>query len=827
MATPFPSLEGKYEILEKVHEGGMGAIYKVRHRLLDEIRVIKVMQPQHESDEKLRARFLREAQMAVKLRHPNIAQMYDFAIDDTGRAFIVMEFIDGVSLEELIERVGPPEVGLTLELARQSLAALGFLHKRGIVHRDISPDNLMAMRDEDGQAVVKLIDLGIAKVLASKGLTVTGTFLGKLRYASPEQFGAEDTKVDQRCDIYSFGIVLYELLTGQHPIVGTSPETLITAHLLKPPLAFDETDPSGRVQAELRAIVLKAMAKRPEDRYPSTEALGGALAELHPRFPFGTEQLVKALVLPSAPTQRIQIPAPGSTQDHLDEQFRIGTTPAPDDRSKASTGTAPTLHYSASGVAAGDAALAPQKTGATSPFAMTEIATADRPLAASADAATVAAPPAAPAAAPRPAAASQLSMRKLALPLAAMAGVLVVAAVLLLARSGGKRPVETAAKGPAAAQVPAAVAPAPAAAGAAAGKLEAADRALAAGRPDQAGAVLDAMSPAEAASLSPAQQAHLQELRSSVAGPHGKSVAAQLDDGIAKGEVEQVRSALAAMSKDDRAALQATAKGKEQLALGERAMELDAALVKADREKNYLAAVQHATALLAALPADARAHLARDAAAAAVEAEADTLAKKGQSDAALGRLEALAKAWPDCPGLDARIAQARGDRDVDQRLAASLASADATRAQKRPEVGLEALAKITPPPRWQARFNQERSRLEEQLAELDKLPPVIKLKESGKLEYSKNKSATIELAVTDDHAVKSVSAMARLEGATAWESVPVSDLGSGNFVIQVAPELHKNQPMDLYIVATDYAGHVAQLGTAEKPLKLKKKWSLF
>jgi len=110
---------------------------------------------------------------------------------------------------------------------------------------------------------------------------------------------------------------------------------------------------------------------------------------------------------------------------------------------------------------------------------------------------------------------------------------------------------------------------------------------------------------------------------------------------------------------------------------------------------------------------------------------------------------------------------------------------------------------------------------------LDKLPPVIKLKESGKLEYSKNKSATIELAVTDDHAVKSVSAMARLEGATAWESVPVSDLGSGNFVIQVAPELHKNQPMDLYIVATDYAGHVAQLGTAEKPLKLKKKWSLF
>jgi len=124
MASVFPSLEGKYEILEKLHEGGMGPIYKVRHRLLDEVRVIKVMRPQHQSDDGLRARFLREAQVAVKLRHQHIAQMYDFAFDDAGHGFIVMEYVEGISLQELLARVGAPPLALSLELARQAPTAL-------------------------------------------------------------------------------------------------------------------------------------------------------------------------------------------------------------------------------------------------------------------------------------------------------------------------------------------------------------------------------------------------------------------------------------------------------------------------------------------------------------------------------------------------------------------------------------------------------------------------------------------------------------------------------------------------------------------------------
>ncbi len=332
MATPLAYLEGKYEILEKISEGGMGAIYKVRHRLLDEIRVVKVMHPQHEHDEGLKARFLHEARMAVKLRHANIAQMYDFAVDEGGNAFIVMEYIEGITLQEMLERIGPPPIGLALELARQTLSALGYLHRKGIVHRDMAPDNVMAARDEAGHPQAKLIDLGIAKVLkGSTGLTVTGMFVGKLRYSSPEQFRSEPgVTVDERSDVYSFGVVLYELLTGKHPISGTSPQALIAGHLVNPPASFAQTDPHGRVPRELREITLKAMAKQPEERFQNADAFSRALAEIAARHPLEIGEFERAMDLPEMPTQRIVLARPGSTQSRLDQQFRMTATPAPD-----------------------------------------------------------------------------------------------------------------------------------------------------------------------------------------------------------------------------------------------------------------------------------------------------------------------------------------------------------------------------------------------------------------------------------------------------------------------------------------------------------------
>ena len=172
-------LEGKYEILEKIGEGGIGSIYKVRHRLLDEIRVIKVLQPQAATKEDLQKRFLHEARIAIKLKHPNIAQLYDFAITDEGTAYIVMEYIDGVTLDAMSRASGPPSIELAIEISRQALAALSYLHAQHFVHRDVSPDNLMLTKTFEGRPLVKLIDLGIAKNLEGElGLTATGMFLG-------------------------------------------------------------------------------------------------------------------------------------------------------------------------------------------------------------------------------------------------------------------------------------------------------------------------------------------------------------------------------------------------------------------------------------------------------------------------------------------------------------------------------------------------------------------------------------------------------------------------------------------------------------------------
>jgi serine/threonine protein kinase len=327
-AIPLRRIEGKYEILEKLGEGGMGAVYKVRHRLLDEIRVVKVMRPQLAPEEDLATRFSREARAATQLRHPNIAQLYDFSIDDDGFAFIVMEYISGMTLQTSLRHNGPVPLSLGLEIAHQSLRALAFLHGKGFVHRDISPDNLMLAQGEEGEPVVKLIDLGIAKALESGGgLTQAGMFLGKVRYAPPEQFRAEGASaIDARGDLYSFALVLYELLTGRYPVQGRDAPSIIAGHLFFPPLDFAESDPAGRVSPEVRSLILKALAKDPDERFANAQELSRALSPFRDPAGVTVADLQRALEPATFLGPRIQ--PPGSTQVRLDEQFELRTTPA-------------------------------------------------------------------------------------------------------------------------------------------------------------------------------------------------------------------------------------------------------------------------------------------------------------------------------------------------------------------------------------------------------------------------------------------------------------------------------------------------------------------
>ena len=327
-----PQIADRYEVLDKIREGGMGAIYRVRHRLLDEVRVVKVIRAAHPTPA-ARARFLQEARAATRLRHPNVAVLHDFAVAPDGNALIVLEYIEGWSLLELLREAGPPPLPLTLEIARQALKALGYLHRQSIVHRDISPDNLMLTRDVDGQPLVKLIDLGIAKTLASpgeflgpagnRGLTTEGAFLGKPRYAAPEQF--ESAGASLQSDLYSFAAVLYELLTGEPPVRGTDLASYMAAHLLQPPVPFEESDPAGRVPEELRAVVLQALAKRPADRPADAAAFARALTAIQVRHPLVLEDFEAVLAFLRPPAAVAELRLPGSTSEHIDRRFGRAT----------------------------------------------------------------------------------------------------------------------------------------------------------------------------------------------------------------------------------------------------------------------------------------------------------------------------------------------------------------------------------------------------------------------------------------------------------------------------------------------------------------------
>ena len=325
MVLALPELEGKYEILELVGRGGMGAVYKVRHRLLDELRVVKIVRPRLTGTEEFRERFLREARLATRLRHPNIVQLHDFSIDADGNAFMVLEYVQGRTLKEILREHGHPSLGLTLQIALQTLSALAHLHRHRVVHRDVSPDNLMLSASADGPAI-QLIDLGIAKDLdVETDITKTRDFVGKLKYSAPEIFRHGSQMADRRSDLYSFGIVLYELLTGRFPIVGTDHASLMAGHLLHGALSFSEADPDGLVPVQLREAVLRSLNKEPDQRFGSAEDMSVEIRRALDAIGDPKDPSREARRLLDRGTTDLQVTrSAGTTQGGLDEVFRVG-----------------------------------------------------------------------------------------------------------------------------------------------------------------------------------------------------------------------------------------------------------------------------------------------------------------------------------------------------------------------------------------------------------------------------------------------------------------------------------------------------------------------
>lgn len=279
-------LDGKYQIIDRLGVGGMGEIFKVRHIHLNELRVIKIMRPNIAQDDQSMQRFLQEARTSTMIKHKNLAMLYDFAQLDDGSYYMVWEFIDGTNIQKWIGQTGPLPPRLTVEIAVQALTGLEHLHSMGLIHRDISPENIMLSQDHHGKLLVKVIDFGIAKQLAEgdggQGLTQTGMFLGKLKYASPEQAGflKEDEHLDARSDLYSFGIVLYEMLAGRAPFQATNPHGYILKHVTEKPAAIGELNPDVKVPASLEAIIMKALEKQRDQRFESAAEFAASLESI-------------------------------------------------------------------------------------------------------------------------------------------------------------------------------------------------------------------------------------------------------------------------------------------------------------------------------------------------------------------------------------------------------------------------------------------------------------------------------------------------------------------------------------------------------------------
>lgn len=266
-------LEDRYVILERLRESGVGATYKVRHRQLNEVRMV-VTRPRLHGDADQQIRFLPAAHAVSRLGHANLVRVFDSSVGEDG-AFVALELIEGLTLAEVLTAAGPPPLPLTLEIARQGLRAVGHLHEHHLVHRDVSPDNLMLTRDADGRPRVKLVDLGIASEVRSDDRSAGAG--GFVRYAAPETFDHQEAG-DPRSDLYSFALVLYELLTGRFPIDGEGAPALIAGHLFRPPIDFAESDPRGLVPEQIRRAVLKGLAKSRDERFVDAESFAGALA---------------------------------------------------------------------------------------------------------------------------------------------------------------------------------------------------------------------------------------------------------------------------------------------------------------------------------------------------------------------------------------------------------------------------------------------------------------------------------------------------------------------------------------------------------------------
>jgi serine/threonine protein kinase len=283
LREPGSILDGKYEIVQRLGSGGMGEVYLVRHVHLQELRVVKILRQDLAADPSAQKRFMREARLATQIKHPNVAILYDFSTLQDGSFYMVWEHIQGQDVGDRIRRVGPFPVVTAVRLGIQALHGLEAVHATGVIHRDLSPDNLMITEDKAGNLRLKIIDLGLARTLeadANFEITQVGMFMGKLQYCSPEQASPGGTSLDHRSDLYSFGLVLYEMIAGLPPFESENQHGFIFKRLSEDPLPLRGRNPRVDVPVELDRIVRRALERDREQRFADARAFIAALEQV-------------------------------------------------------------------------------------------------------------------------------------------------------------------------------------------------------------------------------------------------------------------------------------------------------------------------------------------------------------------------------------------------------------------------------------------------------------------------------------------------------------------------------------------------------------------
>ncbi len=268
------TLAGKYRIEGKLSEGGMGTVYRGTHVLMDKTVAVKVLRPSLAADEKIVARFSREARAASRINHPHALSVTDFGEDENGVVFLVMEYLDGHTLKQVIRNDGPMALPRVVEIIKQVGGALDEAHGQGVVHRDLKSDNIMLISATPGD-YAKVLDFGIAKIKERDGdydvsLTSPDLVIGTPQYMSPEQC-SQSPDIDARSDIYSLGIIIFEMLVGHVPFTGESPTVIMLKQMQHPPpsLTVERSD----VPAAVATVVNRALQKRAEHRYETVGQL--------------------------------------------------------------------------------------------------------------------------------------------------------------------------------------------------------------------------------------------------------------------------------------------------------------------------------------------------------------------------------------------------------------------------------------------------------------------------------------------------------------------------------------------------------------------------